>query len=103
MSAYCNLISLAKDMFPDSVVGMSAILPRPCDFEKSNPKILRVNRGLSDLCSRMRVQFIHTYRYFMKGGKPLRELFAYMDGGLHLNYEGTRLLGLYLKRRVAHF
>lgn len=102
MAAYCGLISLAKSLFPGAVIGMSAILPRPCDFQYSNVEIREVNKGLSDMCHRMGVRYFHSYRYFLKGGKPLRYLFSNSDA-LHLNYEGTRLLGLYFKRRVAHF
>lgn len=102
-SAFCNLISLSKSLFPNLTIALSAILPRPVDFDSSCDKVVAVNRALRDLCFKMDVEFIHSYRYFVKGGWPLTELFAYKDGGLHLNFEGSRLLGLYYKRRVAHF
>ena len=55
------------------------------------------------MCNKYKVNCIHSYTYFMESGKPLVELFAYKDGGLHLNYEDSRQLGIYFKRRVAHF
>lgn len=101
-SAYCNLISTAKLLFPSMVIALSGILPRPVDFEETGQKIKDVNMALLNLCLSYEVEFIHSYRYFLKCGKPKVELFAYKDGGLHLNCEGTRQLGLYFKRRVAH-
>ena len=103
ISAYCNLISVAKSLFPNTVIGLSCILPRPVDFNRTNPKIDKVNKALYSLCAKYKVHCLRTYKYFMKGGKPLVELFAYKDGGLHLNSEGTRVLGLYFRRMVAHF
>lgn len=102
MSAYCNLISSAKRLFPGVDIGMSSIIPRPVDFQKTNPKITKINKRLSELCLKMKVHFIHSYRVFLKGGKPLVELYGYRDS-LHLNVEGSRLLGLYLRKRVDHF
>jgi hypothetical protein len=102
-SAYCNLFTRVKTLFPSAVIGISSILPRPVDFEKNHEKFLKVNYDLNELCNKYKVNFIHSYRYFMKSGKPLVELFAYKDGGLHLNYEGSRQLGIYFKTRVAHF
>ncbi|XP_071141465.1 uncharacterized protein [Mytilus edulis] len=34
-SAYCNLISTAKLLFPSMVIALSGILPRPVDFEET--------------------------------------------------------------------
>ena len=102
MSAYCNLISTVKSLFPNMIIGFSGILPRPTDFEKTNEKVFQVNMDLQRLCEKYKIHFIHAYRYFMKFGKPLVELFACRDG-LHLNREGTKQLGSYFKRRVAHF
>ncbi|CAG2214872.1 unnamed protein product [Mytilus edulis] len=91
-SAYCNLISTAKLLFPSMVIALSGILPRPVDFEETGQKIKEVNMALLNLCLSYKVEFIHSYRYFLKCGKPKVELFAYKDGGLHLNCEGTRQL-----------
>ena len=89
-------------MFPNIHIGMSSILPRPVDYSKTNDKVVKVNKALNVLCQRYGVVFIHSYRYFVREGKPLVELFAYKDGGLHLNVEGSKQLGSYFKRRVAH-
>lgn len=102
-SAYCNLISIVKSYFPHIKFGMSSILPRPVDFNDTNKKICSINQNLEALCMKYDVHFIHSHRRFLKFGKPLVELFAVRDGGLHLNFEGTRQLGLYFQRRAAHF
>ena len=92
-SAYCNLITRIKTLFPSEVIGISSILPRPVDFEKSNEKIKKVNYHRNELCNKYKVILIHSYTYFMESGKPLVELCASKDGGLHLNYEGSRQWG----------
>ena len=96
------MISSAKSLFPNIHIGMSAILPRPVDYNKTNKKVVEVNKALSVLCQRYGVEFIHSFKYFVKGGKPLVELFAYKNGGLHLNVEGSKQFCSYFKRRVAH-
>ena len=41
-SAYCNLITRVKTLFPSAVIEISSILPRPVDFEKiTNEKMLK--------------------------------------------------------------
>ncbi|CAC5379711.1 unnamed protein product [Mytilus coruscus] len=42
-SAYCNLISTAKSLFPSMVIALTGILPRPVDFEETGQKIKEIN------------------------------------------------------------
>ncbi|CAG2204310.1 unnamed protein product [Mytilus edulis] len=65
-SAYCNLISTAKLLFPSMVIALSGILPRPVDFEETGQKIKDVNMALLNLCLSYKVEFIHSYRYFFE-------------------------------------
>ncbi|VDI50420.1 Hypothetical predicted protein [Mytilus galloprovincialis] len=65
-SAYCNLISTAKLLFPSMVIALSGILPRPVDFEETGQKIKDVNMALLNLCLSYEVEFIHSYRYFFE-------------------------------------
>ena len=51
-----------------------------------------MNNKLKELCKTRNIKFLHSYRPFTKACKPLRELFAVRDQGLHLNFEGTRRL-----------
>ncbi|CAC5419167.1 unnamed protein product [Mytilus coruscus] len=61
-SAYCNLISTAKSLFPSMVIALSGIRPRPVDFEETGQKIKEVNMALLNLCLHYKVEFIHSYR-----------------------------------------
>jgi hypothetical protein len=41
-SAYCNLFTRVKTLFPSEVIGISSILPRPVDFEKIMKKFKKL-------------------------------------------------------------
>ena len=101
-AAYCNLISLLKQTCPQSLVAMSAIIPRYVDYDKTFKKTVSVNSILSKLCQYFQIEYFASYSYLVKYGAVRSELYAVNDGGLHLNYEGSRLLGLYFLRRLAH-
>ena len=98
-SAYCNLI---KQTCPQSLLAMSAIVPRCVDYHITYRKIVSVNSSLSKLCQYFQIEYFASYSYLVKGGTVRSELYAVNDGGLHLNYEGSRLLELYFLRRLAH-
>ena len=53
-------------------------------------------------CLEKRIQFVSSFRPFLKGGEPVRDLFAVRDGGLHLNFEGTRKLRSVFVNVVSH-
>ena len=81
---------------------MSSILPRPIDHSTLGLKVKNVNLSLKNLCNNRKIQYLHSYRPFLKGGQPIRELFAIRDRGLHLNSEGTRRLRSFFINCVAH-
>ena len=80
------------------------IIPRPCDLQ-DDPEEIRMkemNKELEALCKRRKIPFLHTYGIFLYKNKPIRSLFAVNDGGLHLNFEGTRRLRRFLCNAVLH-
>ena len=101
MELFSSLISLIRKHSKTRII-ISAILPRPVDILLTEYKVKEVNKRLKEKCLERRIQFIATYRSFLKGAKPLVELYAVRDGGLHLNYEGTRKLKSILANVVAH-
>ena len=86
---YSNLLTVIREISETQVV-ISGILPRPVDFNTLGRHVLEINQGLSTLCFCRGIKFLKTYRSFLFKGIPRRELFAVNDGGLHLNFEGTR-------------
>ena len=101
LSAFSNLITVTKGVSNANIL-ISAILPRPVDWNASDDKVKMINKKLVDLCKDRNIRFLHTYKYFIKSGRPKRELFAIRDGGLHLNLEGTQILKKFFVNVVAH-
>ena len=101
LSCYKNLISQIRGISSTKIV-MSALLPRPVDHTSLGDKLKWVNNQLKLLCKDRKVEYLHTFRPFTKGNKPLRELYAVNDQGLHLNTEGTRRLKQFFINSVAH-
>ena len=101
LSFFNNLITLIRSMSSTTIV-FSSILPRPVDADETGEKVKEVNLRIKQKCKDRNVQFLHSFRPFLKYGKPIRELFAVRDGGLHLNNEGTRLLRSFFINTVSH-
>ena len=60
-----NLISVTRQHSNTKIV-ISAILPRPLDHTALGKKVKEVNRDLKSLCKDRHVQFLHTFRPFLK-------------------------------------
>lgn len=90
-SSFNDLITTIRQNYGCKIL-ISSILPRPIDFEVNGMKIKEINKALERLCKERQIQFVPSYRPFLKEGLPRRDLFAIWDGGLHLNLEGTRRL-----------
>ena len=101
ISEYNNLITVIR-RFSNTKILFSSILPRPVDYEDTKDKVKEVNRQLKLLCAERHVSFLHSFRPFFRCGRPIRELYAVRDGGLHLNMEGTRHLRQFFINTVAH-
>ena len=100
--AYNVLISTLKKLVrPNTVIVMSAIIPRPVDFQNTCYFVTTVNRRLRNLCSLRGVQFVATYKPFLKFGEPVCELFSPICK-LHLNYFGNLKLTNFFVQVLAH-
>ena len=101
ISLYNNLITFIQENSKTEVI-VSSVLPRPVDLMLTEYKVKETNRRLRSKCLQRRVKFVASYHPFLKGGKPVTELFAVRDGGLHLNFEGIRKLKSIFVNVVSH-
>lgn len=101
LSYFNNLITVIRSISSTHIV-FSSILPRPVDYSQTSSKVKLLNQRLEAKCKERHCQFIHSYRPFFYCGKPNLDVFAVRDGGLHLNFEGVRLLRNFFIRTVAH-
>ena len=103
MSLYENFITYIRSQSYTRLI-ISAIIPRSCD-SYSNAAVKRckdVNKALENVCIKRKVQFLKTFRTFLKAGKPIRSLFAINDQGLRLNLEGSRRLRQFSINTISH-
>ncbi|XP_053388933.1 uncharacterized protein LOC128551982 [Mercenaria mercenaria] len=101
LSNFNALISLIRNYSSTRII-ISSILPRPVVVVSTEEKVKEVNKQLKVKCTERRVQFVASFRPFLKFAKPISDLYAVRDGGLHLNYEGTRKLRSVFVNTVAH-
>ena len=101
LSSFNNLITIVRGYSKTKIV-FSSVLPRPVDHESNDEKVKDVNKDLMKLCEQRKIKFLHSYRPFLKFGKPIRELFAIRDHGLHFNLEGLRRLRLFFINTIVH-
>lgn len=76
----------------------SAVLPRKCDWQHTELLYKAFNNSLKAFCRSKACGFMPTYSSFIHKegplkGRPIAQLFAKLDGGLHLNLLGRRLFG----------
>ena len=78
---------------------MSAIIPRWCDFAISQQKVVLVNNMVKKLVLQSaNCKFLRTYRRFIKGGSPVKNLYA--RDKLHLNRNGIVKLNQFFKQML---
>lgn len=102
ISDFGNLIGICQGKKPSICIVVSAILPRPLDYDITDSVRRSVNDYLQKSMSKsMRFKFVCSYKPFMYAGKVRRELFAKRDRGLHLNTAGTNALTRFLIKVVS--
>ena len=83
---------------------ISSILPRPKDFETTNPIIKRVNEVLKVWSSsKKHVIFAPTYKTFFKGNQIRTDQVLFDEDKLHLNEQGSLRMVRILKSLVHRF
>lgn len=102
MQSFKFLIRSCRNVARQVPIGISAILPRPVDFDTTRDICVEVNIKLEEFCKMYDLKFIRSYKRFLHAGRPIRRLFAHQDGGLHLNYEGTRQLRQCFINTIRH-
>lgn len=102
-SLYNNLVTYIQSKSNTKII-VCGILPRPCDLstDPNEKRVKDMNKQLIHLCKKRKLQFLHTYRPFLRNNKPIRSYFAVKDGGLHLNLEGSRRLRMFLINAINH-
>lgn len=91
-----------KSLSPHIKLYISSILPRPVDFDLTGFKCANINRQLLSVCSKYNIIFIKSYKRFLVRGRPIRSLFAFKDGGLHLNEAGLYELRRCFQHVISH-
>ena len=94
LARYRRLISLFHHNNPNILIGISALIPRPCDSIETKDKLTDLNRALHNLCKESdKTRFFKTYRAFVdkKTKETLTDLYVSNDR-LHLNFKGVSIL-----------
>lgn len=86
---YCNLLELITHNFSNIKIIMSAILPRPIDFDRTKQLVIETNNCLANLALKRNVQFVKTYKQFVKQPGSLYKRKCFCKYGLHLSYLGV--------------
>ena len=63
---YCNLLELITHNFSNINIIMSAILPRPIDFDTTKQLVIETNNRLTNLALKRNVQFVKTARFIVQ-------------------------------------
>ena len=100
---YYNLIATIRVKHSSVQIIVSAIIPRPCDYYESDTMVRAVNSHLNKVMSKdLNFKFVCTYKPFTYCGKPKIGLYARLDGGLHLNAEGSNRLKHFFLQVITH-
>lgn len=99
---YCNLLELITHNFSNIKIIMSAILPRPIDFDKTKQLVIETNNCLANLALKRNVQFVKTYKQFVKQPGSLYKRKCFCKDGLHLSYLRVSILRNFFIGVVNH-
>ena len=86
-----KLVDTIRSKNKSAIIGISSILPKPCDSDDINDKIITVNRDIKRLCGPNSVHFIPSYRPYVGKDKQIK-LELYAKDLLHLSYKGSVVL-----------
>ena len=101
VNSFNNLIEVVRQNSETTIL-ISSIIPMLVNHQVTGDQVKLVNSKLKQLCVQRKVQFLHTFRPFIRNCEPRRELFAIKYQGLHLNLDGTRRLRQFFINTVAH-
>ena len=94
---------------PSASIGISAIMPRPCDNHRTSETVRRCNSALGNLAFRFRnqrrptrVSFIATYRSFMDRTTGVIRPDMFGMGGLHPSTAGKKALTIKFDQFCNH-
>jgi len=95
-----ELITAIRDKAPFAKIVISHIIPRPCDFAKSNSKIMEYNKAVHARASLWGISTIPTYETLQYEGKPIETFFLHRDK-LHLSDTGIPRVRMALSKGIA--
>ena len=99
---YNQLIATVKRYIqPSTKVILSAIIPRPLDYDYTKNFVIAVNKALKHTCNRRDVDFVATYKPFLKFGRPICALYSPICN-LHPNYFGNLKLTNFYIQVLSH-
>lgn len=64
-----------RSQHPNGWLGFSCIIPRPCDAEFINKKVIDINQEIINWVNQNKCLYFRTFTVFRKGGKPDRDMF----------------------------
>lgn len=102
MQAYKFLFRACAEVSGQVPIAVSAILPRPIDYDTTREICKNINLHLEEFCKNHDLKFVRSYKRFLFAGRPITKFYATRDGGLHLSYEGTRQLRQCFIHTICH-
>lgn len=103
MQAYKFLFRACRNVAGQAIrIVVSSILPRLIDYETTKNSVMQINHNLEQFCTKNNIKFVRSYKRFLHAGQPIPSLYATRDGGLHLNYEGTKQLRQCFINTLSH-
>ena len=104
MDDFTRLLKLIMTQNPGCTIVVSSVLPRIVDFDFTIHKIFFINQQLQQLCLQLGIEFLYTFSSFVSNQLyPIRNLYAFRDGGLHLNQNGSKILRLRFCQCISKF
>ncbi len=95
------IVDYLQQVNPHIFIIINAILPRPRDFDWTNPIVQRVNQVMKLFCAqKRRVRFHPCHRSFLKFGRVRQDQHLYSYDGLHLNDRGGKRMARLMNQQI---
>ena len=90
LSKLKRLVNLVKYLYSSVIIGISALIPRPCDSESRNSELIELNKHIKSFCHSTGTNFIPTFRRFIDTQTKSIKQALYARDKLHLNFLGAK-------------
>ena len=94
------MVNILHAKAPHAVIALSLIIPRLCDFDQTNLKVIKFNEAIEAKKKTWNIDTMPTYRSMQFDRTPVQHFYDPLDL-LHPNSHGVEAIRLFVSRKIS--